>query len=155
MVYDPARRAELAQMGVEHCRLEQWQEGLECLTRAFLDGEPRGSGAGVALSYYGYGIAKEEGRVPRGLELCERAVKVECYQPEVYLNLARIQLLMKDRSKAVQTLERGLGFDSGHAGLQAMRRQLGMRSRPVLPFLGRSNPVNRALGRLRARLKQR
>jgi hypothetical protein len=43
----------------------------------------------------------------------------------------------------------GIHYEPGDVRLNRMLGKLGIRRSPVLPFLGRANPLNRSLGRLR------
>jgi monoamine oxidase len=87
--------------------------------------------------------------VPEGLKLCQHSVKVEFYQAENYLNLARTCLLAKDRKGAIRAVRGGLKIDPHHEALLALYQELGIRSEPVLPFLDRRNPLNQILGQIR------
>ena len=49
----------------------------------------------------------------------------------------------------VRTVLDGLKIDPHHPGLLVMRKELGIRSRPVLPFLDRGHALNQFLGRIR------
>lgn len=104
---------------------------------------------GLFYSYLGYGIARYQNRVSEGLKLCQHSIKVEFYQPENYVNLARTYLLSNDRSGAVKTVRSGLKIDPQNPDLLELYRDLGIRKLPVLSFLSRSNPLNRFLGSLR------
>jgi hypothetical protein len=42
-------------------------------------------------------------------------------------------------------------MDPGHAGIVRELKQMGIRRRPVLPFLARDNRLNVLLGRIRNR----
>jgi hypothetical protein len=54
-----------------------------------------------------------------------------------------------NRKKAVDTAEAGLKLVPEHDDLLEVRKSLGVRSRPPVPFLDRSNPVNVNLGQAR------
>jgi hypothetical protein len=45
----------------------------------------------------------------------------------------------------------GLGVQSDHPGIIRTLKQMGVRKKPVIPFLGRNNPLNIFLGKLRAK----
>ncbi|MEM8962663.1 MAG: hypothetical protein AAGD38_14350, partial [Acidobacteriota bacterium] len=60
--------------------------------------------------------------------------------------------MVGDRRAAIDIVERGLLIDAGNSELLELRRDLGERRQPMVPFLGRSNPINRMLGLLRHRL---
>ena len=134
--------------GIDCCRQGNWNEGLGHLgwiaERESTTGLP-----GLFYSFLGYGIALQQHRIEEGLKLCQHAIKLEFYEVENYVNLARTCLLAKDRKGAVQAVRSGLKVDRGHEGLLALYKELGMRSQPVLPFLSRSNLLNQLLGRIR------
>jgi len=58
-------------------------------------------------------------------------------------------VLLNERRLAVTTVEHGLQLDPEHKGLLELKKEIGSRRRPVLAFLGRDNPLNVFLGRLR------
>lgn len=134
---------------IDACRRGDWDTGLAYLGRIAQEGAAGGPLPGLFYSYLGYGIALRQSRLDEGLKLCQHSIKVEFYQPENYVNLARLQLLRKDRSGAVRTIRSGLKVDPQNADLLVLHRDLGIRKLPVLPFLSRSNPINRFLGSVR------
>lgn len=136
--------------GVALCRAGDWERGLPLLVRL---AEERGQLSPVAKSYLGYGLAYRQRKVREGLKLCRRAVEQEFYQPDVLYNLARTEVLAKNRVAAVQALETGLKIDPDHRGLMELRDQVGIRRPPVIPFLARENVLNVLLGRLRHAVK--
>jgi hypothetical protein len=137
------------QRGIDLCRRGDWDGGLYYLGQVAEAGERSGPLPGLFYSYLGYGIARCQRRLEEGLKLCQHSIKVEFYQPENYLNLARTCLLAKDLPAAVRALRGGLRVDPQHLELLALYRELGMRRLPVLPFLARSNLLNRLLGGVR------
>jgi tetratricopeptide (TPR) repeat protein len=102
-------------------------------------------------SYYGYMLAAALGRTREGLHLCRKAADSEFYTPDILLNLARVYLMAGDKKGAWATLMKGLQIDPEHRGLAAEARKMGIRRRPVFPFLDRSHPLNRVAGRLSGR----
>jgi hypothetical protein len=134
------------QAGIALCRGGDWKRGLPLL--AELAGK-RSTLPGVALSYLGYGMASQQRQVRDGRELCRRAAASDFYQPEVLYNLARVEHLAHNRREAVKALEAGLKLDPDHAGMQELKKQVGVRRKPVLGFLARGNFLNVFLGRLR------
>lgn len=148
-VYDDNQTSAVLRRGIELCRQGDWNGGLFFLGRiAEADGSK--DLPGVFYSYLGYGIARCQQRTKEGLKLCRHSVKVEFYEPDNYLNLARTCLLAKDRSGAMDAVAEGLRVDPQHVELLALHRELGIRRPPVLPFLSRSNPLNLFLGRIRS-----
>ncbi len=143
------RLPEEFEYGLEHCRAEVWEAGVSYLLRGL---ERLAKGIKVPsliYSYLGYGLAVARGQVHEGLELCQRALQQEFFEPENYLNLARLYILAENRRKAIDTLNKGLEIDPEHSGLLMLRLELGKRRSPVLPFLSRHHPLNRLLGRIR------
>lgn len=134
------------EQGIELCRAGDWERGVTILTRF---GESGGRLSSLGYSYLGYGIARLHRRVPEGLRLCRHAVKLEFYQTDNLLNLARTELLAGHRRAAVEALDQALSIDPDNPYLQALQAELGFRRNPVLRFLGRRNPLNVLLGRLR------
>lgn len=141
------------QKGLDYCRRSEWDMGLLLLGR-LAEGPERGAMPGVFYSYLGYGIARCEQRMSEGMKLCRHAVKIEFYQPDNYLNLARTALLANDRKAAIEAVRAGLAIDPHYLDLLSLARELGVRRPPVLAFLSRNNPLNRLLGAVRHRLKR-
>jgi hypothetical protein len=137
------------QLGVEHCRVGNWEAGLAVLSGVFSEGTPTGSEAAVAASYLGYASALLKREIGDGLALCQKVADKEFYQAEVHYNLARTLLLAGHKSRSVRALERALVIDPSFVAAFELRCELGERRRPVLPFLARGNLLNRLLGRIR------
>jgi tetratricopeptide (TPR) repeat protein len=107
-----------------------------------------------AMSWYGVTLVLVERNLSLGVSLCDQALRA-ALDPDLLLNLARVHLALAHRERAVRAVQRGLEAAPGHPGLQAALAALGTRREPVLPLLGRANPLNRLLGRLRARWSSR
>jgi hypothetical protein len=142
--------SEALRKGLALCREGEWTNGLFFLGKIAEAGRTAAM-PGVFFSTLGYGIARYQQRTEEGLKLCRHAVKLQFYEPENYLLLARTALLCENRAEAVKAVRGGLKVDANNAQLQALSTELGIRQLPVLPFLSRSNPLNQFLGRLRAR----
>jgi tetratricopeptide (TPR) repeat protein len=91
------------------------------------------------LSYFGYLQAAFDKKYRTGVENCLKALKMleqdalsggKKIHPLVYINLGRAYLAAGKRKDAVLSLEKGFG----------------MRKKPPVPFLNRSNPINKYLG---------
>ena len=145
--------ARLIREGIAACREGNWNLGIDRLSAA-AESKTSGDVDSLMYSYLGYGIAKFRNRKREGLALCEHAVKIEFFQPENQLNLARTLMLNGNRRKAVEAIERGLKIDSDHAELRKLLLEIGYRRRPVLGFLDRDNFLNVFLGRLRHSLNK-
>jgi tetratricopeptide (TPR) repeat protein len=108
-----------------------------------------------ALALYGYVLAFGFRKYEEGLDYLRRAIDQEMYHPDWYVWMAEIYLRLRDRKSAVEAIGTALRWDPHHKGAIALRRKMGVRRRPVLPFLPRSHPLNVWLGKLRHRLLER
>jgi tetratricopeptide (TPR) repeat protein len=107
------------------------------------------------VSLFALLIIRERGQVKRGLGLAESVAEKAGGDPEACLNLSAIYAKLKRRNEALRWIQTGLERAPDHAGLLAQRRSVGVRRRPVLPFLKRNNPLNKYLGLLAAFLRLR
>jgi predicted Zn-dependent protease len=123
-------------------------EAFEHLSRAYLS-DPQNA---RYRSSYALALALVRGQFMGAVELARAAIRQEFYNPDLYLQLARIYLAFDFRAEAVRFLRRGLMVDPEHERIQRKLRELGVRRRPPLRFLPRNHPVNRLLGRLQARV---
>ena len=101
------------------------------------------------VSYYGLTLASTRGDLHEAVRCCRTAAKMEGYRPDLCWNLGRVLLLADRRREAHRALQRAARLQPDHRGIQRDLGGMGRRTRPVLPFLARSNPVNIALGRVR------
>jgi hypothetical protein len=102
-----------------------------------------------ALSYFGVCLAMVHRKFKEAVELCKRAIDLEFYNGDHYANLARVYIAGNNRKKAHETLEAGLKVASENDALRAVRKEMGVRSRPPVPFLDRAHPINVSLGQAR------
>ena len=106
------------------------------------------------FSYYGLCLALERNEIHEALRYCREAVTLENYNPDIRCNLGRVLLRAGRRREAYQCFKRGLELDSDHENCLRSLRFMGLRRRPILPFLDRSNVFNKYLGKLRHRLME-
>lgn len=155
MTTDQTSLQSAAQRGIDLCRQGKWRAGLEILGQ-IAEADRQGTDLpGLFYAYLGYGIARYERRGKEGLALCEHAVKVQFYEPENYVILSKVHLLHHRRGKAVQALHQALKLNSRHPEALRLAQEIGLRRRPVIPFLSRDNPLNKYLGLARHRLGRR
>ena len=105
--------------------------------------------AANGLSYFGLCLALVQKKFKTAVDLCKRAIDLEFYNGDHYANLARVYVAAGNRKKAIETAEAGLKILPEHEELIKVRRELGVRARPPVPFLDRSNPINVSLGQSR------
>jgi len=105
------------------------------------------------LSYYGYTLAQVEKQGDKGVLFCKKAIEVlhktvplgkDAILPTFYLNLGRAY---------VSTL--GLKIDPRNNDLIWELKKLGTRRKPPIPFLSRSNPLNKYLGKIIYKIRGR
>ena len=101
------------------------------------------------LSFFGLALALMQKKFKPAIDLCRRAIDLEFYNGDHYANLARVYAAAGNRKKAVETAEQGLKLVHEHDYLLRVRSSFGVRSRPAVPFLDRTNPINVSLGQAR------
>ena len=101
------------------------------------------------LSYFGLTLALMQKKFKMAIDLCRRAVELEFYNGDHYANLARVYIAAGNRKKALETLEQGLKLAPEHEYLTEVRKSMGIRARPAVPFLDRAHPINVTLGQSR------
>lgn len=102
-------------------------------------------------SCLGYCIAKERGHVKKGLELCRKAIETDPANPEHYLYLGKIHLLVKNKNEALQAFREGMTH-GGTPEIEQILTKIGIRRPPVISSLSRNNPLNKYLGKILSRL---
>jgi Flp pilus assembly protein TadD len=108
----------------------------------------------ATLSLYGLCFAREGVHFEMALQLCGRAVALSPRDVELLVNLGRVHRLMGDRQTAHDLFFQAWRIDPTHVGPAAELARMGVRRGPVLPFLDRTHPWNRRLGRVRNRLER-
>lgn len=107
----------------------------------------------ACYSWLGLAIARSKyGDIAKAEQYCRKAVKKAFYQPRYYVNLAEVYILWGKKRRAVDALESCLKLDDGNIGARRKLTSMGLRKRPVIPFLSRSNPLNKYLGIILTRL---
>jgi tetratricopeptide (TPR) repeat protein len=111
----------------------------------------------VILSYYGCLQAVVDKKYRSGVETCKKAIALlgheesfeeEMLYPVFYLNLGRAYTAAGKKKDAIDAFTRGLRYDNGNREILKELRGLGERKRPPVPFLDRSNPINKYVGML-------
>jgi tetratricopeptide (TPR) repeat protein len=107
------------------------------------------------LSYYGCLQALVDRKYRAGVENCKKALTLiqressfgeEMLYPTFYLNLGRAYIAAGKKDDALDAFKKGLKFNSGHRDILNELRALGKRKKAVVPFLDRSNPINKYIG---------
>ncbi|MDH3973489.1 MAG: hypothetical protein OEV42_04330 [Deltaproteobacteria bacterium] len=107
---------------------------------------------GAAYSLLGLSMARAKVEIKKAEKYCIEAIKMHPSRADYYRNLAELYMIARKRNKAIMVLERGVKVCKNKKMLLQKWRMMGMRKSPPLPFLSRSNPVNKYLGLLRRRI---
>jgi tetratricopeptide (TPR) repeat protein len=105
-------------------------------------------------SFYAFCIAKERGEFQKAISICDASISKEPGNSLHYLNLGKIYLLKKDNKEAIDIFRRGLNCEENRQIAEELNK-LGTRKPPLIPFLKRSNIINKYLGLILGRLKLR
>jgi len=89
------------------------------------------------------------------IENSEDNVSGELLLPILYLNLGKAYAAAGRRKDAIIAFSQGLHYDHQHNGIRQAMEKLGMRKTPPIPFLDRSNPINKYLGMALRRKKKK
>lgn len=109
------------------------------------------------LSYYGCLDAIVNKNYDNGVDVCKNAIDIleqdvpfgkEDFYPLFYLNLGRAYLAGGNKKNAAEAFKKGLEADPRDSDLLWEVSKIGMRRKPVVPILKRSNPINKYIGRL-------
>ncbi len=137
---------EFFEKGVRTAENGNWLAALACFEKIVLpDGNP------AALSYLAVCIARERGQFIKAEGYCREAIGREPENPVHYLNLGRVFLVQGKKVEAIRVFREGLGHGVDKRIIDELNR-LGTRRKPVIPFLGRDNPINKYLGIILTRL---
>ncbi|HEX8153994.1 MAG TPA: tetratricopeptide repeat protein [Thermoanaerobaculia bacterium] len=101
------------------------------------------------LSFFGLCLALVQRKYKVAIDLCRRAIDLEFYNGEHYANFARVYVAAGNRKKAIEIAESGMKVAPESEPLLEVRRAMGIRSRPAVPFLDRAHPINVSLGQAR------
>jgi tetratricopeptide (TPR) repeat protein len=109
------------------------------------------------LSYYGYLTATVEKNPKEGTRICREAINSlegsmpfgsDFFYPLFYLNLGKAYLAAKRKKDAITAFNAGLRNDPENHDLLWELRKLGTRKKVPVPFIERSNPINKYIGML-------
>jgi tetratricopeptide (TPR) repeat protein len=110
----------------------------------------------VLLSYYGCLLVLVERKYRMGVETCLKALEKlrmkgsfdkEVYYPVFYYHLGKAYAAAGKRKEALDALKMGLFYDQSNNNIMKELRSMGIRrGKPPIPFLDRSNPLNKYIG---------
>lgn len=106
----------------------------------------------MAMSWHGMALATLKANTQQGIVFCEEAVRRMGPHPDLLVNLAQAYLAACNKREAVRALRRALARSPSDKRVLDQLLALGLRRPPVLPFLSRSNLINKYLGLMRHRV---
>jgi tetratricopeptide (TPR) repeat protein len=139
---------EFYRLGSEALRLRNYPAARRYLERALHEER-----SPEHLSQYALALAHHTGNTRAAIALCQEALKRDPKNQEHFLRLGTVYLIAGRRRDAVKLFHLGLRLGR-HAALARMLQVMGHRQKPVLPFLARSNPLNKYLGKIRVSLSK-
>jgi tetratricopeptide (TPR) repeat protein len=107
------------------------------------------------ISYRGYLEALVNRQYAEGIKICKQSFKIlkdqmslveGFFLPVLHLNLGRTYLIAGKKKEAYFSFQKGLEIDKKNEDIFKELKKLGIRRKPFLPFLKRSNPLNKYLG---------
>ena len=138
-----------------------YSQGRECLSQgktaeALAIFQELGEDGRQPLDYSGMGycLAKERRLYTEAISLCKEAVRRDPREPKHFYYLGMIHLLAGQKRDAIRIFRMGLRCGKC-PDIVAVLRRMGIRRSPILPFLARSNPINKYLGIAMAKLNIR
>ncbi|MFQ5643326.1 MAG: hypothetical protein ACE5FQ_06470 [Thiogranum sp.] len=134
------------QLGLAFFKKKKWKTAARHFSQA--DRKSRRTDENYHLYTSCHGLALVYCGDVSGLNFCRHAAAAEKINATVFQNLALAELHLRHRRRACDAVSAGLELDARHSGLLKMRRKMGVRRRPCVPFLKRNNPFNRWLGRI-------
>lgn len=140
---------------VRACRVDNWRRAYEILSEMAGETGAKRTLPGVFYTYLGVALARCEGRRHDGMELVRYGLKISPRQADGWYNLALLDLILGRRAEALRAIDKGLRLSPFHRRLKELRREMGLRRRPPVPFLHRSNPVNVVAGQIRHLVDER
>jgi len=131
---------ELLRKGLEFLEQGETLHALPLIEKSFeMEKSP------TSRSYVGLLRAIERGQISEGLALCTQAIDEDSENPLFYFNLGRVLYKADMKKEAIDTVRKGLSRGSNEEA-QAWLDDLGIRRKPVFPFLNRKNFLNKYLG---------
>jgi Flp pilus assembly protein TadD len=103
----------------------------------------------VYMSHLGLCIGMLGNRM-LGEKLCRKAIMLSPTSPILFVNMGRILLEQGNRQEAREQFMHAYKLDNTSAPAALELSRMGVRRRPVIPFLKRGNSLNILLGKFRA-----
>jgi tetratricopeptide (TPR) repeat protein len=129
------------------------EKALELLNGAVID-YPHNP---IIVSYLGFLEAAVNKHYAKGINICRESFRIlEEHLPlgagfflaVLYLNLGKAYLAAHKKKEAYDAFQKGLDIDKKNEDILYEIKRLGIRRKPPLPLLKRSNPLNKLIGKI-------
>lgn len=104
-------------------------------------------------SYYALCMTMVYGPTREAIQLSERAVSKEFYNPDLFCNLGLVYMRCGKRGPAFRAFRRGLALKLNHHRISKALKKYEDRGKRFLKFLPRCHFLNRWIGQIRFRLE--
>ncbi len=149
VVVDKIPPAELVTKGFEALGNNDSLMALLCLERA-----AKCEDTPELASTLGFCLAKELNQFERAIALCRSAIERDPENTRHYLNLGRVFLMKGKKHEALDIYNEGLRHGKDPEIFKDIQL-IGLRRKPIIPLLHREHILNRSLGYILARVKDR
>ena len=105
----------------------------------------------LVQSYLAVCIATHRGQISEAVSLCLEAIAQEPQETVHYLNLGKVYIKAGKKKEALDILRQGLSRGE-NPELRELLERIGVRRKPLFPFLSRENFLNRYIGLVLSRL---
>lgn len=106
------------------------------------------------LAWYGYCLARDKKSFVKAIDLCKEALSAAPNNPDIYLAVGKIYLLVGRKRSAISAFNKGLKMGRNDAIIKQLHL-IGLRKSPVFPFLERDSSLNVYVGIFLSKLKLR
>lgn len=137
---------EIFMAGFEFFEKEKYYEALSI----FLQGDrEKGAKGGYHIKYQSFiGLCQVLSGDCSGLNVCRKLSIDECFDGDIFCNLAIAEYQLNHRKQAFKALEKGMAIDENHSGLPILFAHMDTRKEPPLSFLSRNNFLNVFIGKI-------
>ncbi|MBI3805054.1 MAG: tetratricopeptide repeat protein [Nitrospirae bacterium] len=139
---------EYLELGHAYVQEKNWEPALNALleSQKYFKELEEDATPPLLLSLLGLSQAMARNNIEVGVSYCQRAIAEDSLQEDFYHHLGLVYLKAGDKKKAITVFKKGLRLSPNHSGIWSRIAQLGLRKRPLLPFLPRQHFLNRFIG---------
>jgi tetratricopeptide (TPR) repeat protein len=149
---DRSRTEELtesAELGLAYFKEENYLEALRYLEKSLTETSTEsGHTPANVTSAYGLCIGIVRKKWPESVRLCRKGLECDYLNVDLHYNLAMAFLGAEMKGDAIRALTSVMEIDPRHRASTYLLGRLGVRKKPVIGILSRSNRLNRVLGKL-------